>query len=173
MAIVEARTILSYEQVVEETTYSQRYIDLKAQADYGVGRPLYFVFNVLGTFAKDLRAQIVGFTDDEFTDPVVLADSGIQESASLVEGTSFCVQLNQVDKKYKNICVRYIPSTGGTETTDVGSSGAEVPDVSNFAPPPKVGEETKAIANGITSFACLTVPTKVLYKYVNADKQTA
>lgn len=173
MALVEANTILSYEQEVTDTTYSQRYIDLKAQADYGVGRPLYFVFNILGAFTKDLRAQVVGFTDDSLSDPVVLADSGIHEQASLVAGVQFSVQVNQVDKKYKVIALRYIPSAAGTgeEHSSVSGDGT-IPDVSNFAPPVKVGEENKEIANGVTAFAALTVPTKLLYQYVNHDKAT-
>lgn len=171
MALVEANTILSYEQEVTDTTYSQRYIDLHAQADYGVGRPLYFVFNILGTFTKDLRAQVVGFTDDTFSSPVVLADSGIHEQASLVAGEQFSVQVNQIDKKYKIIALRYIPSTAGSETADVSGSGT-APDVANFAPPQKVGEERAEVANGVTAFAAFTVPTKLLYKYVNADKAT-
>lgn len=171
MALVEASSILSYEQVITETTYSQRCIDLKALADYGVGRPLYFVFNVLGTFAKDLRAQVVGFTDDTLSDPVVIGDSGIHEQASLVAGESFCVTVNQVDKKYRIIALRFIPSSAGSETTEVSGSG-ETPDVSNFAPPQKVGEVRADVANGITAFAALTVPTKLMYKYVNADKKT-
>lgn len=172
MALVEANTILSYEQEVTDTTYSQRYIDLHAQADYGVGRPLYFVFNILGTFTKDLRAQVVGFTDETLADPVVLADSGIHEMASLVAGEQFSVQVNQVDKKYKILALRYIPSTtGSAETTEVSGSGT-APDVTNFAPPQKVGEERAEVANGVTAFAAFTVPTKLLYKYVNADKAT-
>lgn len=172
MALVEANTILSYEQEITDTTYSQRYIDLHAQADYGVGRPLYFVFNILGTFAKDLRAQVVGFTDETLADPVVLADSGLHEKATLVAGAQFSVQVNQVDQKYKIIALRFIPSVEHSETFDVATSEGVTPDVSNFAPPVKVGAENKEVANGVTAFAALTVPTKLLYKYVNADKAT-
>ena len=173
MALVEASSILSYEQVVTDTTYSQRCIDLIAQADYGVGRPLYFVFNALGAFTKDLRAQVVAFTDETLSDPVVVADSGIHAKETLVAGESFTVQVNQVDKKYRILAIRYIPSADGTEnSTVVGGGSGTSPDVSNFAPPQKVGEKRPDVANGITAYAALTVPTKLMYKYVNADKRT-
>lgn len=170
MALVEASSILSYEQVVTETSYAQRCIDMKELGDYGVGHPYYFVVNVLGTFTKDLRVQIVGFTDDTFSDPMVLGDSGIHPKAELLEGESFAVQLNQVDRKYRFISLRYIPSDAGSETTEV--SGSDVVDTTNFAPPQKVGEVRPAVPNGLTAFGALTIPTKLLYKYVNSDKAT-
>ena len=171
MAIVDSETILSHRQVVTETTYAQRYIDMQALADYGVGQPIYFVFNILGTFAKDLRVVVFGSKTDDLTDLVELANSGIHKKASLVAGSSFVVTLNQTDVKYKNIVVMYVPSTDGTETLTPSGANDAV-DVSNFAPPTKAGHEEAILANGITAYAALTVPTKLYYPVKNQDKIT-
>lgn len=170
MAIVDSETILSHRQVVTETTYAQRYIDMRALADYGVGHPIYFVFNILGAFSKDLRVIVFGSKDDNNSELVEIANSGIHPKAELVEGSSFFVTINQTDTKYKNILVMYVPSDSGTESTEV--SGSDSVDVSNFAPPTKVGDEEETLANGVTAFAALSVPTKVFYPVKNQDKIT-
>lgn len=170
MAIVDSETIVSYRQVVTGNSYAQRSLDMRALADYGVGHPIYFVFNILGAFSHDLRVVIFGSKDDTNAELKEIANSGIHPKAELVEGSSFFVTINQTDTKYKNIVIMYIPSDDGTESTEI--SGGEAVDVSNFAPPTPVGQEEETLANGITAFAALTVPTKVYYRVKNQDKIT-
>ena len=101
MAIVDANVILSDKQVITDTTYSQRAIDFKSLADYGVGTNLYVACLTQGDFSTALRVQVLGCKDDTFTDPVVLGDSGVKQITELVFGSKFFIRINETGKKYR------------------------------------------------------------------------
>lgn len=174
MAIIDSLAIFSRDQEVTEVTYSERAMDLKTLADYGVGRNAYIECVCGGNFAKFLRVQLVGFTDDTYTNPIVISDSGVQDKAELVAGHIFYVPFSITDKKYKLIALRYIPSDDAA--TNDGSSaptgGTAFAITGEYAAPPKVGEEKVAKANTISAHLVLTPSSQVEYDYVNKDKAT-
>lgn len=171
--IKDALFSLSYQQDVQAVTNSQRCVDFQSLADYGVGRPWYIVVQCCGAISKDLRVQIIGSEDNTFSTVTTIADSGVIPTASLVQGYEFKIQVPQVDKKYRFLALRYIPSESG-----VGSTGAETPSGSGFVltgifdPMKKVGEEQKAVDNAVSAFATPNVGTDVDYPQANADKIT-
>lgn len=174
MAIVDSQTILSYRQVVTDVTYSQHGFDWGEKADYGVGEPIWLEVTIHGAFAKNLRCQLIGSDSKDFTNPVVLGDSGLYKKEELTAGKLISVQLVQTDKKYRYMCARYIPSAvGSAEDANATPSGDNACDCTPLAPPPKVGEVPAELANGLSAHLALVAPTQVQYKYVNEDKDTA
>lgn len=176
MALIDSFTFLDHKHDVSETTYSQRLIDMKAMGDYGVGRPMFFVFTACGAFTKDLRAIVIGIESLSGTGTPVgvheIGNSGIHPAASLTAGEQFYVQVNQTDIKYRYLGVLYVPSEAGTGTENKNVGDGVAVDVSNFAPPPEVGVVESDVANAITTFIASDVPTHLTYKYKNADKIT-
>lgn len=173
MAILDSLAIFSRDQEVTEVTYSQRSMNLKALADYGVGRNAYIECICGGAFSKFLRVQLVGFTDDTLSDPIVISDSGVKDKAELVAGHIFYIPFSITDKKYKIICLRYIPSTdAATNDGSATPSGEAFTITEGYAAPPKVGEDKAEKANTISAHLVLTPSSQVQYDYVNADKAT-
>ena len=159
MAIVDSQTILSYRQVVTDVTYSQHGFDWGERADYGVGNPIWLEVTI---------------DSKDFTNPIVLGDSGLYKKEELTAGKLISVQLVQTDKKYRYMCARYIPSAEGTaEDPNAVPTGSSACDCTPLAPPPKVGDVPAELANGLSAHLALVAPTQVQYKYVNEDKDTA
>lgn len=174
MAIIDSLAIFSRDQEVTEVTYSERSMDLKTLADYGVGRNAYIECVCGGTFAKFLRVQLVGFADDTYTNPVVISDSGVKDKAELVAGHIFYIPFSITDKKYKVVALRYIPSDDAAtnDGSSAPSAGSAFAITGEYAAPPKVGEEKAAKANTISAHLVLTPSSQVEYDYVNQDKAT-
>ena len=175
MSLIDSQSILEYRRAITKTCYSRHAMDFRACADYGVGQPLYLDVKIDGNHTKNLRAQLVGFKDTTFTDPVVIADTGLHPSAELVEGKHLYAQIVQTDKKYRYIAVRFIPSADGdTESTDVDPKVTyDQKELCRFSPVKKVGEDLPAVANGVSAYLVVNIPTDVEYPTVNADKITA
>lgn len=173
MAIVDSQTIFSDKQVITKTTLSQRSVDLQALGDYGVGRNLYVHVITQGDMANDLRVQILGSTDEEFAEPVLLGDSGVHKSTKLTNGSEFFVRLDETGEKYRYVCLRYIPSsTTVTEDTSV-SGGKAFSSTEVFAPVSEVGVEEKAVANAVRAELTFVAALGQQYPYANSDKITA
>ncbi len=174
MAILDSQAIFARDQVVTETTYSQRAMDLQALADYGVGANAYIECVVNGAFTKYLRVQLVGSATDDWADIIVISDSGVKDKAELVAGKVFYVPFTITDKKYKNICLRFIPSDdAASNDSSATPSGTAYALDGAFAEPPKVGAEKAEVANSISCHLVLTPTTHVEYDTVNSDKITA
>ena len=175
MSLIDSQSILEYRRAITKTCYSRHAMDFRACADYGLGQPLYLDVKIDGNHTKNLRAQLVGFKDTTFTDPVVIADTGLHPSAELVEGKHLYAQIVQTDKKYRYIAVRFIPSADGTtESTDVDVSATYNPEeLIKFSPVKKVGEDLPAVANGVSAYLVANIPTDVEYPSVNKNKITA
>ena len=169
MSLIDSQSILEYRRAITKTCYSRHAMDFRACADYGLGQPLYLDVKIDGNHTKNLRVQLVGFN------PVVIADTGLHPSAELVEGKHLYAQIVQTDKKYRYIAARFIPSTDGTtESTDVDVSATYNPEeLIKFSPVKKVGEDLPAVANGVSAYLVVNIPTDVEYPSVNADKITA
>ena len=174
MAILDSLAIFSRKQKVTETTYSERAMDLKALADYGVGRNAYIECICGGNFSKFLRVQLVGFADETYSAPVVVGDSGVIDKAELVAGHRFYVPFNITDKKYKIIALRYIPSTDAAtnDSSATPSAGTAFTADGQYAPPPKVGADPAVVADTISAHLVLTPASQVEYDYANQDKRT-
>lgn len=173
MAERDAITILSHNQVISDTTFSDRYIDAQTLADYGVGNPLYLKAKIKGTHTYDLRIQLLGFATTDFsTGETVLSDSGLIDTDELVAGKEISLPFHITDKKYRYITARYIPCNTSTgEPIPAGES--ETVNASNYAAPAKVGESETAVANGISAWISTTPRSNVMYGYANEDKVTA
>ena len=172
MAIVDANVILSDKQVITDTTYSQRAIDFKSLADYGVGTNLYVACLTQGDFSTALRVQVLGCKDDTFTDPVVLGDSGVKQITELVFGSKFFIRINETGKKYRYLLLRIIPTTQDGKYTE-SVTGNDKVDITNFAAPTKVLEEVTPIADALRAEIVDTAALGTVYGYANADKATA
>lgn len=174
MAILDSQAIFSRDQVVEEVTYSQRAMDLQSLADYGIGAHAYIECVVNGAFTKYLRVQLVGSKTDDWADLIVISDSGVKDKDELVAGHVFYVPFNMTDKKYKNICLRFIPSDDAASNDGTATpTGTAYALEGNYAEPPKVGLEKAEVPNSISCHLVLTPTTHVEYDYVNQDKITA
>lgn len=172
--IKDALFTFSYRQVLDAVSNSQRSVDLQTMADYGVGRPWWVVVQACGTFTKDLRIQIIGSEDKEFSTVVHIADSGVIPKASLVQGYEYKIQVPQVDRKYRFIALRYIPSETGTPSKgDETPSGSEYTLDGVFDPVEVAGKVPEPLADGVTAFASINVATELDYPHANADKITA
>ena len=172
MAIVDANVILSDKQVITDTTYSQRAIDFKSLADYGVGTNLYVACLTQGNFSTALRVQVLGCKDDTFTDPVVLGDSGVKQITELVFGSKFFIRINETGKKYRYLLLRIIPTTQDGHYTETVTGNDKV-DITNFAAPTKVLEGVTPIADALRAEIVDTAALGTVYGYANADKATA
>ena len=172
MAIIDANVILCDKQVITDTTYSQRAIDFKALADYGVGVNRYVACSTQGDFSTALRVQVLGCKDDTFTDPVILGDSGVKQITELTFGSRFYIRINETGKKYRYLLLRIIPTTQDGKFTETVSGNDKV-DITNFALPTKVLEEVKPIADALRAEIVDTAALGTMYGYANADKATA
>ena len=172
MAIVDANVILSDKQVITDTTYSQRAIDFKSLADYGVGTNLYVACLTQGNFSTALRVQVLGCKDDTFTDPVVLGDSGVKQITELVFGSKFFIRINETGKKYRYLLLRIIPTTQDGHYNETVTGNDKV-DITNFAAPTKVLEGVTPIADALRAEIVDTAALGTVYGYANADKATA
>lgn len=174
MAILDSQAIFSRDQVIDAVTYSQRAMDLQALADYGVGQNAYIECVVNGAFTKYLRVQLVGSANDDWSDLIVISDSGVKDKSELVAGHVFYVPFSITDKKYKNICLRFIPSDDAASNDSSATPTGEAFAIDGaYAEPPKVGAEKDEVANSISCHLVLTPTTHVEYDAVNSDKITA
>ena len=145
--LVDALSIFDDNHVVLDVTSSQRVIDLLADGEYGTGRDVFIAVMFKGTRTTHIRCQLLGYkeADTTFTDPIVLDDSGLILSTELNAAgknpTTF-LKLKNVNKEYRYIGLRYIPSTGSAgDYSDIaaGTNTADATvDTANFAPPTKV-----------------------------------
>ena len=168
MAIVDFQTIFSDEQVVLGTTLSERSIDLQASADYAIGRNIYAHVLTQGDMSHDLRVQILGCNSTDFADVEVVGDSGVIPQADLTFGSDLYVQLVATGKKYRYVCLRYIPTNDGTAVTD---STAGTPPTT-MPPVAKVGSTETAIANALRAQIEFVPAMDINYPYANEDKAT-
>ena len=172
MAIIDANVILCDKQVITDTTYSQRAIDFKALADYGVGVNRYVACSTQGDFSTALRVQVLGCKDDTFTDPVILGDSGVKKITELTFGSRFYIRINETGKKYRYLLLRIIPTTQDGHFTETVQGNDNV-DITNFAAPTKVLEKVTPIADALRAEIVDTAALGTMYGYANADKATA
>lgn len=169
--IKDARAFFSDEQVVTETTYSQKAYDFMAAWDHAIGSQLYVTCICNGDFAKDLRVQVIGSTDGKTWDiKHPLGDSGVYAKEDLKTNKTFPIHVVETGQKYRYVTLLYIPSTGGVEDTNV-SSPTE-PDLTNFAVAHKIGEKREPKANAITAFFGTIAAISPIVRYANSDKFT-
>ena len=174
MAILDSQAIFSRDQVIDAVTYSQRAMDLQSLADYGVGANAYIECVVNGAFTKYLRVQLVGSASDDWADLIVISDSGVKDKSELVAGHVFYVPFTLTDKRYKNICLRFIPSDdAASNDSSATPEGTAYALEDGYAAPPKVGVDKTEVANSISCHLVLTPTTHVEYDTVNEDKFTA
>lgn len=176
MALVDYQTIFCDGQVITATTYSDRSVDLQSLADYGKGKPWSVHCLIQGTHSNDLRVQVVGSTSPNFSDIVVVGDSGVIEKAKLVQGYDFYVDVGAVGKKYRYLALRFIPTIETTETVEgeevttstatetVGEGSAGVDNIPHVLP---VGAEPQAVANAIRAQIELLNNSNVDYPHAN------
>lgn len=157
--MIDYQTIFSDKQVIEGTTLSNRMVDLQSLADYAIGRDLYAQIVAQGTHAHDLRVQILGSDSESFADAVVIGDSGVVPVADINEKKLFFVRFNPTGKKYRYVCLRFIPTLEGVESAEsaivIGSD--EVP------PVPEVGVEPTDLANAVKAFIAFVPAIDVVY----------
>lgn len=166
--LVDALSIFDDNHVVADVTKSQRYIDLKADGEYGTGRDAYVAVMFRGTRTTHIRCQILGYTESDttFTDPIVIDDSGLILSTDLNasgKNPTVFMKIRNVNKEYRYIGLRYIPSTGDADNgySDIaaGTNSADATvDTANFAPPTKVDPlGTETISNNAISAYLTTI----------------
>ncbi len=173
MALIDSLTVLSSNQDVSATTLSERAIDMNALADQGLnGKPLYVHVIMKGAATKDLRVQVLGFqTPGTYTSPDVIADSGVYAAENLVHGALIQVAIPPVDRKYRVIALRYIPSDDNTAETTTITSGTTA-SASNYDAPPKVGASPVTAADTVDAFLSGSFVSSVAYQYANASLST-
>ena len=164
MALVDYQTIFCDGQVISATTYSDRSVDLQSLADYGKGKPWSVHCLIQGTHTYDLRVQVVGSTSPNFSDIVVVGDSGVIEKAKLVQGYDFFVDVGAVGKKYRYLALRFIPTIETTATETVGEGSAGVDNIPHVLP---VGAVPQAVANAIRAQIELLNNSNVDYPHAN------
>lgn len=172
MALVDYQTIFCDGQVITATTYSDRSVDLQSLADYGKGKPWSVHCLIQGTHSNDLRVQVVGSTSPNFSDIVVVGDSGVIAKAKLVQGYDFYVDVGAVGKKYRYLALRFIPTietevegeTVTTATETVGEGSAGVDNIPHVLP---VGAVPQAVANAIRAQIELLNNSNVDYPHAN------
>lgn len=172
MALVDYQTIFCDGQVISATTYSDRSVDLQSLADYGKGKPWSVHCLIQGTHTYDLRVQVVGSTSPNFSDIVVVGDSGVIAKAKLVQGYDFYVDVGAVGKKYRYLALRFIPTietevegeTVTTATETVGAGSAGVDNIPHVLP---VGAVPQAVANAIRAQIELLNNSNVDYPHAN------
>lgn len=169
MAIFDQNDILADKLVVTtKVKKAQKAKDFQGVTDFGMGNPIYVACYCQGDFTHDLRVQALGSTDG-VTWNILLADSGVVPKADLTFGKAFWFPINAVNKKYRFMTLRFIPSTNGVDVTDEDDSA---PVIENFGAPNKVGAEVAPIANAIRAQLETVRPTDVEYDYANDDKFT-
>lgn len=183
MALHDARNLLASNQVISATTLSQRYLDFNALADYGVGHlPIFLTTIIKGQFTHDLRIQLLATEeeDGDFSNPIVVADSGLTPADELYAGKVIPVLIPPTNKKYRAVCARFIPSRaessegagdGVLETTDITGGTPYVVD-STFNPPAKVGDTNAEVADAVDCFLTSEMATDLYYPNANDGKAT-
>ena len=164
MALVDYQTIFCDGQVISATTLSDRAVDLQALADYGKGKPWSVHCLIQGTHTYDLRVQVVGSTSPNFSDIVVVGDSGVIDKAKLVQGYDFFVDVGAVGKKYRFLALRFIPTIEGAETNTISNGTQGVDNIPHVLP---VGAEPQAVANAIRAQIELLNNSNVDYPHAN------
>ena len=172
MALVDYQTIFCDGQVITGTTYSDRAIDFQSLADYGKGKPWSVHCLVQGTHTYDLRVQVVGSQANNFSDVVVVGDSGVIDKAKLVQGYDFYIDVNAVGKKYRFLALRFIPTIvtqveGQDVATATETVGEGVAGVDNIPHVLKVGEVPSPVDNAIRAQIELLNNSNVDYPHAN------
>lgn len=162
--MIDFQTIFSDQQVISATTLSDRAVDLQSLADYGIGRELFVNCVTQGTHANDLRIQILGSDTRAFSSVDVIGDSGVITATELNATKKFCIHVNPTGKKYRYICLRYIPTIEGSasETISDGTAGS-----ATVSAPPKVGDQITDVANSIRAYVGFVADFDVQYPYAN------
>lgn len=167
MAIVDYQTIFCDKQVIEATSLSDRAIDLQALADYGMGRNWFVHVFIQGTHSNPLRVQVLGFTDNTFTNGVVVGDSDVYAAAKLVQGFNFTVPVNPKASKYRYLALRFVPTISGTETTEISSGTTAT--AGNMAVVPPVVGSVSAVANAVRAQLELLPIEDISYPHAGDD----
>lgn len=169
--IKDARAFFSDEQVVTETTYSQKQYDFMAAWDHAIGSQLYVTCCCNGDFDKDLRVLVVGSEDGQTWDVKhPLGDSGVYAKEDLKTNKTFPIHVVETGQKYRYVTLLYVPSLSGAEDTTV--SLPEKPELTNFAVAHKIGEKREPKANAITAFFGTIASIAPVVRYANSDKFT-
>lgn len=164
MALVDYQTIFCDGQVITATTLSDRAVDLQSLADYGKGKTWSVHCLIQGTHTYDLRVQVVGSTSPNFSDIVVVGDSGVIDKAKLVQGYDFFVDVGAVGKKYRFLALRFIPTIEGAETNTISNGTQGVDNIPHVLP---VGAVPQAVANAIRAQIELLNNSNVDYPHAN------
>lgn len=166
MAIVDHFDILSDKQVIDGNCYSDQAKDFGAEMDIGqTAVPQYIKLIADGTHTSALTVQLIGANKADFTDAFVVATTVQIPSADLVAGWHTYLPVPAIGKKYRYLCLKYIP-TGGSD------SETEKPEDGNYCPPTPVLGEATEVPNGITAFFTTVNDFHTEYPYANADKAT-
>lgn len=164
MALVDYQTIFCDGQVIEETTLSNRSIDLQSLADYGQGRQWFVHCLVQGAHSNPLRVQVLGSDSNNFSNVEVIGDSGVIAAADLTFGSDFNVAINPIGAKYRYITLRFIPTINGSESETIsdGTTGSgTIPGVT------KVGAAVNAVAGAIRAQLEFLAVSDVTYPHAN------
>lgn len=164
--MIDYQTIFCDKQVIEGTTLSNRAVDLQSLADYAIGRDLYAQVLAQGEHAKDLRVQVLGSQTDTFADSVVIGDSGVIPVEDINEKKQFFVRFNPTGKKYRYVCLRFIPTVNGHESAM--ESGVVI-GVDEIPPVQEVGTEPTDLANAVKAMIAFVPNIDVVYPFARQD----
>lgn len=165
MAIIDSLEILSDEQVITGTCYSQRAKYVGNPKDWGMGGlPRYVNIYSKGAFSlgTNITFMIIGYNkEDDLSQAFVITQSPTFATADIKENTAISLLIPPVNRKYKYLAIKYVV-TGGTD--DEGELSE------NLCPVKPVINADEPKENCFTAFIAFIPETDVEYMYSNYDK---
>lgn len=164
MAIMDALDILSDEQVITGSCYSQRAKYVGNPKDWGMGGlPRYVNIYAKGpcTIGTNMTFMVVGYSDLEgMSDVFPISQSQQFKKEDIDVGFAVSLPIPPVNKKYKYVAVQYV--------SDAGDDDADLAE--DLCPVKPVLNDDEPVENCFSAFITFVPETDVEYMYSNYDK---
>lgn len=166
MAIIDSLDIMSDQQTITGTSYSQRAKYVGAPCDWGQsGIQKFIQVTAYGnaTLGTGISFAVLGYNKPDVSDAFVITQTEQFPNAEVTEGFTKFLPIPPVGKKYSYVCVKYVV-TGGAEDSEAHEE--------NLCPSEPVLNEREQQNDTYSAFITFTADTGLSYPFANMDKAT-